>query len=319
MNINKNYTCKVLKPEDFDIFWGAVSDDLNQIDLDPEFIHDELRSTKNIDVYQVFFNSLGKIRISAWLSIPLCIEARGRIPIILHLPGYQNDPPIHKEWANHGYATLSLNHRGKVRSRSQFDPGYPGVLTHNITNRDKYSYKGIYADVWKAIDLLIEASSRYDNIFKVKLDSSRIGVAGSSQGGGLTIIASAMRKEIKAASAGAPYLCGYMDAIELTNTYPYQEINDYLNLYPDTKDDITQTLSYFDGICFAGSITCPIIMNLGLQDNVCPPETGYAVFRNISSTDKNIYEYDGYGHDAGKNIHSQIILDFFSKHLKEGD
>ena len=35
----------------------------------------------------------------------------------------------------------------------------------------------------------------------------------------------ALRPKIKAASAGAPYLTGVMDAVQLTRTYPYEEIH----------------------------------------------------------------------------------------------
>ena len=107
-----------------------------------------------------------------------------------------------------------------------------------------------------------------------------------------------------------------MDAIELTDTYPYQEISDYLRTYPDRLEEVESTLAYFDGISFADQINCPIIMNLGLQDNVCPPETGYALFEAIGSKDKKLFEYDGHGHEAGRYVHSGIIDQFFDKHLK---
>ena len=134
------------------------------------------------------------------------------------------------------------------------------------------------------------------------MDSDRIGVRGGSQGGGLTLCTAAMRGEIRAAAAGAPYLTGFMDAIELTSTYPYQEINDYLRLHPSSRERVERTLNYFDCINFADGITCPIIVNIGLQDNVCPPETGYALFRGIASQDKRLYAYDGEGHNAGGGI-----------------
>ena len=140
-------------------------------------------------------------------------------------------------------------------------------------------------------------------------------MTGSSQGGGLTITTAAMRKEVKAAAAGAPYLCGYMDAIELTHTYPYEEINDYLRSNPGSRKRVEDTLSYFDGISFADRIKCPIIVNIGLQDNVCPPETGYALFNQIGSKNKKLYEYDGHGHEAGRYIHSRIVDEFLEEHL----
>ena len=77
-----------------------------------------------------------------------------------------------------------------------------------------------------------------------------------------------------------------------------------------------ETLAYFDGINFADKITCPIIVSIGLQDNVCPPETGYAMFNCISSQDKRLYAYDGHGHDANQHVHAGVINSFFDKHLK---
>src|SRR2546428_5266274 len=73
-----------------------------------------------------------------------------------------------------------------------------------------------------------------------------------------------------------------MDAVALTHTYPYQEIDDYVRLHPESRADVETTVAYFDGINFADRITCPIIVNIGLQDNVCPPETGYTLFERRS-------------------------------------
>jgi cephalosporin-C deacetylase len=222
------------------------------------------------------------------------------------VPGYQSDPSITKDWAKKGYATLSVAPRGKLRSNTQFNPGYPGLLTYGIVDRNVYSYRGFYMDAWRGVDFLLSRD---------EVDGNRIGVTGSSQGGGLTVTTAAMRPEIKAAAAGAPYLVGYMDAIELTHTYPYEEINDYLRLHPDSRGQVEETLNYFDGINFANKITCPIIINVGMQDNVCPPETGFALFDQIASADKKMYPYNNQGHSAGRAEHTAVIEVFFKKHL----
>ena len=305
MAIDANYVCSLVKPDDFDEFWSEVMEDSNKVGPDYVVEKDDLRSTDEVGVYQVFYSSIGNIRVSGWYAKP--IGDINNLPAIVLLPGYQSDPPIPKDWAKNGYACFSVSPRGKVRSRSQFDPGYPGLLTHGITSRDEYSYKGFYVDAWKAVDFLKTCA---------EVDENRIGVTGSSQGGGLTVILAAMRSEIKAAAAGAPYLCGFMDAIQLTNTYPYQEINDYLRTYPEARERVRDTLAYFDGISFADKILCPIIVNIGLRDNVCPPETGYALFERIASTNKRLYEYNSHGHDAGGYLHNAIIQSFFDGHLK---
>lgn len=307
MIVDRNYKCRVRKPRDFEEFWSGVLDEVSMVHLDTFCEVDELRSTPEILVYEVFYNSLDDVRVSGWYAVPRDLTVSA--PAILLVPGYQNDPPIPKDWAAKGYACLSVNPRGKVRSRFQFDPGYPGLLTYGIVDRNVYSYRGFYVDVWRGIDFLLS---------RPEVDNSRIGVTGSSQGGGLTITTSAMRSEIKAAAAGAPYLCGYMDAIELTDTYPYQEINDYLKSNPGSLQSVEQTLAYFDGISFADKIDCPIIVNIGLQDNVCPPETGFALFETIGSAEKQLYEYDGHGHEAGRYVHSDIVDKFFEQRLKGG-
>lgn len=298
------YQTHVRKPEDFDRFWDDVLDQAAAVPLDPEVIQEPLRTSEEIEVFQVFYTSIDHVRIAAWYCRPT--QRREQTPAILFLPGYQMDPPIPKEWARKGYSVLSVAPRGKLRSKAQFNPGYPNLLTTNIVDRHTYAYRGFYVDAWRGIDFLLS---------QAEVDPARIGVMGSSQGGGLTITTAAMRPEVCAASAGAPYLCGFVDAIALTHTYPYEEINDYLRAHSESRQAVEDTLAYFDGINFADRITCPIIVNIGLQDNVCPPETGYALFHRLRATDKRLYAYDGYGHDAGRQQHGVIIEQFFAQHL----
>jgi cephalosporin-C deacetylase len=304
MTVSAEYRSKVRKPDDFDAFWADVLRQAAAVPLAPEIVPDPLRSSEDIETFQVFYTSLERVRIAAWYCRPA--RRAERMPAILLSPGYQMDPPIPKEWARKGYVALSVAPRGKLRSLGQFNPGYPNLLTHNIVDRNTYAYRGFYVDTWRGVDFLLS---------RPEVDASRIGVTGSSQGGGLTITTAAMRPEVRAAAAGAPYLCGFMDAIELTHTYPYEEINDYLRRHPERRPEVEETLAYFDGISFADRISCPTIVNIGLQDNVCPPETGYALFARLGARDKQLYPYDGHGHDAGRFRHSAIVEGFFARHL----
>src|SRR5262249_46726787 len=150
-----------------------------------------------------------------------------------------------------------------------------------------------------------------------EVDSSRIGVTGSSQGGALTIVTAAMRPAIACAAAGAPYLCGFMDAASPTHSYPYPGINDYLRLAPAAEGQVRDTVAYFDGINFAPSIRCPIIVNIGLRDDVCPPETGYAVYEAVGSAQKRLYTYEDCAHDAGSAVgHAQVVSEFLREQLR---
>ncbi len=205
------YVTKVRKPEGIDRFWDDVLAETAQIPLEPQVVYDPLRSTARIDVYEVFYTSLDHVRIAGWYAVPR--QREGPLPGLLQVPGYNIEPPVPKNWAARGYAAFSVAPRGKLRSNLQFNPGYPGLLTYGMVDRNTYSYRGFYVDTCRAVDFLLG---------REEVNGDRIGVTGHSEGGGLTVSTAALRPEIKAAAAGAPYLCGYTDAIELTDAYPCQ-------------------------------------------------------------------------------------------------
>lgn len=181
-----DYPTRVRKPADFDQFWQDVTNQAAQIQLEPDTISEPLRSSADLEVYQVFFNSIDNVRIAGWYCLPS--NRSEPLPSVIVVPGYQSDPAIPKNWAKLGYAALAVAPRGKLRSKSQFDPGYPGLLTYGIVDRNVYSYRGFYVDAWRAVDFLLGRD---------EVDASRIGITGSSQGGGLTLCTAAMRPEIR--------------------------------------------------------------------------------------------------------------------------
>ena len=146
------YVSRVAKPTDFDDFWQDVTAQASAIPLEPEAVLDPLRSSRDIEVYEVFYNSLDRVRIAGWYCLPR--ERPGKLPAILQVPGYQAEPSIPKNWAKKGYAAFSAAPRGKLRSNSQFNPGYPGLLTYSIVDRNTYSYRGVYVDAWRGVDFL---------------------------------------------------------------------------------------------------------------------------------------------------------------------
>lgn len=301
------FTSTAKRPTDFDNFWAGTLTALAAVPPNVTFTRDDLRSDDTVEVFDVRYDSYGGLRIAGWFARPA--GQTSGLPGLLIVPGYVSEPKIPKDWARRGYAAFSAAPRGKLRSNSEFNPGYPGLLTHNVTDRGSYGYRGFYMDAVRAFDILAGLP---------EVDARRVGVTGSSQGGALTLLIAALRVDsVTAASAGAPYLCSYMDAASLTHSYPYEEINEYLRMHPEQEPSIREVLDYYDIHNFASAIRAPIIVNIGLQDDVCPPETGFTVFEQIGSADKKLYPYDRCAHDAGSLVgHDEVVQAFLSLHLK---
>ena len=177
---------------------------------------------------------------------------------------------MRRDWGRKGVVVLSVAVRGKLPSSSQFNPGYPGLLTSGVESRDTYSYKGVISDCSRGLDFLLS---------RPEVDPERVYACGSSQGGGLTLITTGLRPEIKGGVSGYPFLCCHPESMKMLRSYPYDELSCYSRAYPGRTGQMLETLRYFDAVNFAPRIKCPMVVGIALEDEVCPPETSYAAYR----------------------------------------
>ena len=267
----ESFVSSVAPPADFDSFWEGVMAELRGVPLQSELTSVPFRSTPEVNVLEVRYLSLDGISIAGWYCVPA--QGSGPFPSIIQFPGYKGEPGFSRNWAQRGVATLSVAVRGKLRSHEQFNPGYPGLLTSGIESPTTYAYRGIIADCVRGVDFLLT---------RPEVDRERIVSNGSSQGGGLTLITTALRPEIKGGAAGCPFLCSFPDSMRLSRTYPYNELNCYVRAYPDREAQVFTTLSYFDAVNFSGRIICPMAVGIPLEDDICPPSTQYAAYRKLA-------------------------------------
>ena len=269
----ESFVTKVTCPDDFDIFWAGVRSELDAMPLEATCEPDQFRSTDAVKVYQAGYRSLDGLEIFAWYALPA--EGDGPFPAILHLPGYKSEPALRRDWGARGVAVLSVAVRGKLPSSGEFNPGYPGLLTSGVEDRDTYGYKGVISDCVRGVDFLLS---------RPEIDAERIYCCGSSQGGGLTLITSALRPEIKAGVAGYPFLCCFPESMRMLRSYPYDELSCYQRAHPDKSGRMLDTLRYFDAVNFAPRIKCPMVVGIAMEDEVCPPETSYAAYRHWAAS-----------------------------------
>jgi cephalosporin-C deacetylase len=237
-----------------------------------------------VKVYQAGYKSLDGVEIFGWYSVPA--KGDGPFPALLVLPGYKSEPALRRDWGRKGVAVLSVAVRGKLPSSDRFNPGYPGLLTFGVESRDTYSYKGVIADCSRGVDFLLS---------RPEVDAERIFACGSSQGGGLTLITTGLRSEIRGGVSGYPFLCCFPESMNMLRSYPYDELSCYRRANPEREAQMLETLRYFDAVNFAPRIKCPMVVGIAMEDEVCPPETSYAAYDRLGG-DRELWLFPESGH-----------------------
>jgi cephalosporin-C deacetylase len=67
-------------------------------------------------------------------------------------------------------------------------------------------------------------------------------------------------------------------------------------------------------INFAPIIRCLALVHLGLADDVCPPETGLALYTALTCP-KQLLTMEGCAHDAGAYFFAENVRRFLAEHL----
>ena len=288
-----DYVPLVELPQDFDEFWDSTLAEARSHGLDASVVEDELRSNDGARVFHAQFTSLERIRVSGWYALP---RGRGPFPALLMLPGYGAWASLGvRALAEAGIATFWLSVRGHELN-SPICPGFPGFLTHNITDRNRYIYRGAFSDAVLGIDFLKT---------QTEVDSSRIAVAGESQGGALTLVVAALADGIVAAAPDVPFLTDIRWSVENSSRYPYAEIADILRLRPSLTDSIWETLAYFDVANFAPKVSCPILASIGLKDDICPPAALLSMLENVTGA-IDVRTHPEAGHEHGGVGHAAV-------------
>jgi len=293
----------VTRPQDFDAFWQETIQEMTGLPRDFQVTPDPLRSNEEAEIFQVRYRSLGGVRIFGWYGFP---RGQGVYPAILLLPGYGSYDWPPRAWARAGFAAFILQPRGHMGSDEDYCPGFPGLVADGLEDRYQYSYRGVYADCWLAFQFLLN---------RPELDSKHIATTGRSQGGALALITAGLCPEVAAVAADVPFLTGIQTAFKLADGYAYAEIGDYLQVNPERAEAVWTTLSYFDVLNFAGQITCPVLLSLGLRDAQCPPVTGQALFETLPGSHKVLREYPNAGHEGGGVAHDGFKLAWLREQL----
>lgn len=177
-----------------------------------------------------------------------------------------------------------------------------GWITQGILEAEKSYYRAVAIDSLRAVQCALE---------QPEVDGERVFVFGGSQGGGLTLLLTALEKRIRAAVAHVPNLC-HMDLGLLQSVSSLSEAAEFVTRYPEHLADVLRTLSYFDIVNLGHRIQQPVHVTVGLKDTTCLPEAIFAAYNRIESAHKSIEVHPFMGHAMPAGFHSAAHA-FFSK------
>jgi cephalosporin-C deacetylase len=311
----RTYVSPDKAPRDFDAFWRATLKEARTFDLAPRFERVRERAYRMVDVYDVTFAGFGGQEVKGWFIEPA--GNKSKLPCLVTYIGYgggRSLPMDHVSVCVSGFAHFVMDTRGQGSAWSPGDtadaagsgPQFPGFMTRGIESRESYYYRRVFTDAVRAV----EAASSHPRV-----DASRVGVTGGSQGGGIALAAAGLcGRSVKVAMPDVPFLCHYRRACTMVDSSPYSEIGQYLKTHRGRSQDVFATLAYFDGVNFAARITARTLVSVGLMDNVCPPSTVFAAYNNIKSP-KEIRVYDFNNHEGGGVFHTIERMRFAQAHL----
>jgi mannan endo-1,4-beta-mannosidase len=295
---------KISSPQDrqadFDEFWNNTLEELAAVDMDAKLTPLKEYSNEVRKAYRVDMKSLGGEPVCGVLSVPV---TEGKYPVMVSYMGYDSGMWYPDPSSNPQRIDFLMCIRKQALNKK---PGENSDwCARGLESKETYYYRGAFADAVRAVDFVCSLENA---------DTERIFANGESQGGALTFAAAALTGKFKAIAAGVPFLGDYKDYFALVN-WPGEPILKAAREGGISDEDLYRTLSYFDMKNFTDKIQCPVIMAIGLQDDVCPPHTNFAAYNQLQC-EKSWLCYPRSGHSLWLEPRwAEARDDFFEKFL----
>jgi cephalosporin-C deacetylase len=254
--------------QDIAAFWRAT---LQRLAAEPiEAVETDTREPLPYKSYRIEYRSLGGVRVRAHLGLPVRGGEPARpLPAIVSVPGYGGfQQALMLEECQRGYAVLQVFPRSQGHSAELWKIDGPEKLTWHLDKPDGYYYQLAYADILRGIDYLM---TRKD------IDHDRVGIAGTSQGGGIALAVAALDPRLKAVVAHVPFLCDVRQSARTEGAL----IKRLLDTAKLNDEPHLRTLDYIDPLQLVPTLRAPTLVSSGGKDRTCPAPTIRAVFDRI--------------------------------------
>ena len=282
---------------DFGQYWDDTLNELAGYPAAPEVELLPMRCTDFATMYGVHLTSIGPYRLFGYLSVP---QGDGPFPAIYYAPKYQSVlEPIPQGSANglrSRFVVFALAGRGQRLSDSPYSAGFPGLLTEGIDDSQSYIFRGIAADSARGLEYLLTHA---------EVDAERV----VSIGNDMALVAAALQEGATHVICQPGLFVDTLAKAARTGDYPLEEINDYLNLHPERKDAVEDTLSHFELSRFAPRVNARTLLMASAQGGSLDAE-GLSAVSSAIQGDVSVYESQSSSHRDGLHQEEWLAREF---------
>ncbi|HUP89386.1 MAG TPA: acetylxylan esterase [Longimicrobiales bacterium] len=276
-------------PKDFEDFWRKSIAAARENPLEAVMTPMPERSRDYVDVYHINFQNTRGTRIYGILSMP---KGPGPFPALLILPGAGVRPYFPSyDWAKRGVITLSIGIHGIPVDRDSLlynelrATALSTYFAAQMEDRDRYYYRRVFIGAVRAGDFIFDLP---------QFDKKTYVIRGGSQGGGLSIITTALDPRVIAYASDYPAMSDHFG-------YLKSQVGGWPHIFADTlikaKTEKMVTMPYYDAVNFARLIRVPGFFAWGFNDPVVPPHSMYAAY-NVINAPKQLMVYPPAVHGA---------------------
>lgn len=267
------------EPDDFLRFWDFNKKKLRRVPMDVQLTKSVPDCTPGMVVYKISMANILGTRVYGWLGVP---NGRGPYPAILTIPGAGVGPTPASlvKWAERGFLAMAitvhdydvdLTEEEYEELKADALAGYP--FQYRESRRTYYFLRTILG-IQRSLDFLTTVPYVDDRGRQHAWDGRNLVVMGSSQGGGLALIAAGLDERVSAVAANVPAMCDHTGKF-------HDRPSGWPRLIPDDDPVVTEVSGYFDAVNFARYIKRPALVAVGLVDTTCPPTTVLSAFNAL--------------------------------------